>query len=92
MHLQLARREPRLKRRLYSESFVFGSTMHEPIVRIAAPREIWKSSREPNVKRIMEKQIRQQWTDYAALRRALVSLDQDSILALKRRCKPAFDV
>ena len=48
--------------------------------------------RHPEIERVVQKRICQDWADHAALRRTAVSLNSGSIFLHHRRFQPSFDV
>jgi len=50
--------------------------MHDGIIGVPLKWNLRIVRRQPSIKRIMQKQVGQQWTDHAALRRALLTRNQ----------------
>jgi hypothetical protein len=92
MHLQAALCQANLQLRLKRLSFLLVTAVHQSIVRIPTPREVRVFPRHPEIKRIVEKKIRQDWADHTTLRGSAVSLNCGSIFLHHGRLKPSFDV
>src|SRR5208283_1099365 len=85
---EAARRESIGKRRQNGMRLRFRFAVYQPIIGVPTPRHAWKRPCHPGVERVMQKEIGQEGTDDAALRRSLGAFRQGSIAELKRRCQP----
>jgi hypothetical protein len=65
MHFQLTLSQPRLKRSLDGLSFLLGPTVHQPVIRITAPWEVGEFPFHPEIKCVVQEQIRQNRADYS---------------------------
>jgi hypothetical protein len=63
MKLKMALFEPGLQHLLHSQGFLFGTTVHHSIIRIAAEWNLWIISPHPFVKHIVHEEIGKQRTD-----------------------------
>jgi hypothetical protein len=59
MHFQLAFRQTGRQRRFHSNGFGLRPAVHQPVVCIPAPWEVWMLARHPRIERVMHEQIRQ---------------------------------
>jgi hypothetical protein len=91
MKLKIALFEPGLQHLLHSQGFLFGTTVHHSIIRIAAEWNLWIITPHPFVKHIVHEEIGKQRTDNATLGRSFRPLLQYPIL-LKWCLQPPFDV
>src|SRR5437868_10013597 len=73
-------------------SLRFRSAMHDGIIGEPLKRQLRILLRHPSIKHIVQKQIGQQGTDDTALRRALLTRDQLTVLLLHWRFQPTLDV
>jgi hypothetical protein len=64
MHFELAFRQPRLKFSLEGLSFFLGPTVHQPIISIPTPWEGRVCPFHPEIKRVMQEQIRNNRTNF----------------------------
>ena len=64
----------------------------DDVVRVALEWNVRIGSRHPHVERVMQKQVRQQRTDYTSLRRSCGARNNAAVLHLLRRFQPALDV
>src|SRR5664279_6484077 len=64
----------------------FCPAMHDGIVSVPFESHMRILAPHPHVERIMQKQIRQQGRDHAALRRTLPTFSQSALLVLRRGC------
>jgi hypothetical protein len=64
MHFELAFRQPRLKFSLEGLSFFLGPTVHQPIVSIPTPWEVRVCPFHPEIKCVVQEQIRKNRTNY----------------------------
>ena len=65
MHLQAALRQASLKLRLERLCFLLVTAVHQSIVCIPTPREIRVCPRYPEIERVVEKNVRQDWADHS---------------------------
>jgi hypothetical protein len=65
MHLQAALRQASLKLRLERLCLLLITAVHQSIVCIPTPREIRVFPRHPEIERVVEKNVRQDWADYS---------------------------
>ena len=72
--------------------FHFRPAMYDGIIGETLEQQLRIPLRHPSIKGIMQKQIGQQRADDSALRRALLTRDQLSVLLLHWRFQPAFDI
>ena len=93
VQFKLASQKPILQRVFDSTRFMFRVAMNKQVVRISTPRNIWISLCYPNIERVVQEQISENWTHYSALwgnagslsaRAALIAQD-----ARKLRCSHA---
>ncbi len=66
--------------------------MHDGIIGIPLKWNLRKVRLHPSIKRIMQKQVGQQWTGHATLRRALLARNDLPVLLFHWRFQPAFDI
>src|SRR5215831_11106174 len=92
MHLQVALRQPGLKRCLESFGFLLSTTVHQSVIRIPTPWEVRMCPRHPEIKRVVHKKVGQDWTNYPALGRTASSLNRGPIFFHHGRLEPSFDV
>src|SRR5437667_10926145 len=74
MHLQVALRQASLKLRLERLCFLLVTAVHQSVVRIPTPREVRECPRHPEIERVVEKNVRQNWANHTTLRCAAISL------------------
>src|SRR5438270_5626669 len=72
--------------------FPLCSAMDNDIVRVALERQVSPVSAHPYVERVVQKQIGQQGADHSSLRSASFTLQQTSLLILRRRFQPPLNV
>src|SRR5204863_5388609 len=70
--------------------FPFCSAMDNDIVRVPLERQMSPISPHPQIERVVQKQIVQQWADHSSLRSAFLTLQQTSLFILRRRFQPTF--
>src|SRR5271170_6918764 len=92
MHLQLAFRQTCRKRCFQGNGFRLRSTVHQPIICIPAPWEVWVLSCHPRIKCVVQEQVSQDGTDHTSLRSSASSSDPCSILKFHRCRQPSFDI
>ena len=92
MHLQAALRQASLKLCFESLRFLLVTAVHQSVICIPTPREFRVCPRHPEIERVMEENVRQNWADHTTLRCAAVSLDCGSIFLLHWRSQPSSDV
>ena len=66
MHLQVAIRQASLKLRLQRLCFLLVTAVNQSVVRIPTPREVRVCPRHPEIERIVEKNVRQDWANHPA--------------------------
>ena len=88
----MALRQAALKVGLEGLRFLFAPAVDQPIVSIPTPREVRVSPRHPEIERIVQKSVRQNWANHTALWRTAASLSSCSIFLYHGRCQPSFDV
>jgi len=64
MHFQAALHQPGLKLSFESLRFLLVTAVHQSIVRIPTPREVRMSPHHPEIKRVVQKDVGQNWADY----------------------------
>jgi len=65
MHLQAARCQASLKLRLERLCFLFVTAVHQSIVRIPTPREVRVCPNHPEIERVVEKNVTQNWANHS---------------------------
>ena len=65
MHLQMALRQASLKLQLERLCFLLVTAVHQSVVSIPTPREVRVCPHHPEIERIVEKNVRQNWADHA---------------------------
>src|SRR5215469_15486903 len=91
MHFELAFRQPLLKFSLEGLSFFLGPTVHQPIVSIPTPWEVRVFPYHPEIKCVVQEQIRKNRTNYGSLRGSARSPDAVLIL-FHGCCQPSLDL
>src|SRR3990170_7205923 len=66
--------------------------MDDDIVRVPLEWQMPPLLQHPPIKRIMQKQVCQQWADDSSLRSATFTLRQGSVLFLRGRFQPTLDI
>jgi len=64
MHLQVALRQASLTLRLERRCFLLVTAVRQSVVRITTPRELRVCPRPPEIKRVVEKNVRQNWANH----------------------------
>jgi hypothetical protein len=92
MHLQLALRQPGLKRSLESFCFLLRAAVHQPIVSLPAPGEVRVCPRHPEIERVVHEKIGHDGANHSALRRTAASLNRGPIFFHHGCLAPSCDV
>src|SRR5207237_6581495 len=85
MQLQAAFRQASLKLGLEGLGFLRAPTVHQPVIRIPAPREVGVCPSHPEIKCVVQEQIRLNWANHAPLRGSTSSLNSITALLHRRR-------
>src|SRR5215831_4579822 len=92
MQLQAALCQTRLKFGLDGLGFLLVPAVNQSIIRIPTPRKVRVRPRHPEIERVMQEQVRQNWADNTTLRGATLSLSLRTVFAFHGRRQPSFDV
>jgi len=92
MHLEAAFCQPDMKLSLKGLGFLLVPTVNQSIVCVPTPWKVWVGPRHPEIKRVMQEQIRQNRADNAPLRGTTRSFNRHTVFVFHWRGQPSFDV
>src|SRR6266853_2247126 len=84
--------EPSIQDPTQCQGLTFAPAVADDVVGIPLKRHTTKNPPQPNIERIVQEQVGQQWADYTTLRRSLFPRHQLTVLQHRRRFQPTFDV